>query len=123
MASKAVRPPAHIAPIVEIFGQDQAVEFLLEHGGGYLYVSENPTARNPVARRFGRDKAVKLGQVYGRNNIRVPTAKSWIMRVLASRGVGTHQIAKTLHVSDVTVRRVIGTRDKLQLNLFPSESD
>lgn len=118
-----IRPPAHIAPIVEIFGQDDAVEFLLEHGGGYLYFSDNPTARNPVAKRFGRDKAVALGRVYGRRNMRVPLAKDWVMRVLASRGVGTHEIAKRLHVSDVTVRRAIGTRDRLQLDMFENTQD
>lgn len=115
-----IRPPAHIAPIVEILGQRDAVAFLLEHGGGYLYFSDKPSARNQVARRFGHDKAAALGRALGPGNIRVPLAKPWIMRVLAAEGMGTHAIAKKLHVSDVTVRRAIGPRDDRQMTLFSS---
>lgn len=123
MADRLVRPPAHIAPIVEILGQDDAFDFLSEFGGAPLYLAENPGARSPLAGRFGRERAVKLCRAMGGpGNIYIPVARDWMMKVLKARGDGRFEIARKLGVSHVQVRRVIGRQDHLQIDLFePSE--
>ena len=44
-----VRAPAHIAKIVEALGQDRAIQFLLEFGGGQLTISSPPGGPTQVA--------------------------------------------------------------------------
>jgi len=50
----SIRPPAQIAAIVEILGQDDAFDFLYDFGGAPIYLAGNPGARNPLVKRFGR---------------------------------------------------------------------
>lgn len=95
-------PPAHIAPYVHVLGPELAVRFLLSFGGAELYLAANPKGRSRVAGLVGVEKAAALaGEFLPR---RVPTAKPWIATVWRSQGLPVAEIARRLHVSDVTVR-------------------
>lgn len=118
-----VRPPAHISRIVDILGQDDAFDFLFDYGGAPIYLANNPGARNPLVQRFGRERVIGLSAALGGpGNFYVPTAKDWMMKVLASRGLGRFEIARRMRVSHVSVRRVIGRQDQLQLSLFDTDN-
>jgi hypothetical protein len=123
MSAPKIKAPAHIEPFVEVLGEDGALAFLLEHGGGYLYLTEKPTSKNPVAVMFGVEKAAKLGAKLRHPHMRVPLAKPWMAKLLASKGMGTHAIARKLHMSDTSVRNWIGTREDRQIDLFAANDE
>lgn len=118
------RPPAQVAPYVEVLGVDGAVEFLLTFGGAELYVAANPKGRGKVERIFGLEKAAALAAMVERLPRRVPTAKPWLAQVLRSRGLPVAEIARRLHATDVSVRAWLrkaelgDAPDTRQLRLF-----
>ncbi len=106
--------PANIEPYVRVLGIDGAVEFLLAFGGAELALGRNPQARGALAKLVGRDKAAELAAAAEHLPRRVPLAKQWIARVLKGRGLPNAEIARTLHVSDVTVRALLATGAKAE---------
>lgn len=98
------KPPAHIAPYVAILGVDMTVEFLLNFGGAELYLAEDPKGRSRLAALVGVENAKAMAAQSHLMQRRVPLAKPWVSAVLARRGKSTAEIARTLHVSDVSVR-------------------
>lgn len=97
-------PPAHIDAYVQVLGVDLAVEFLMTFGGAQLYIAPNPKKRSRLAGLIGLEKARALARVSDNLPARVPTAKPWIASVMHSKGLPVSEIARTLHVSDVSVR-------------------
>lgn len=120
------QPPAHIAPYVRVLGVDGAIEFLLAFGGGELYLSTRPQAGSRLSQMIGQDKAAALAAAIDAMTVRVPVAKPWIASVWRSRGLPVAEIARKLHVTDVTVRAYVARsgvtppekRDPRQLTLF-----
>ena len=121
-----IRTPAHIEPFVRVLGPDLAVEFLLTFGGAELYLAPRPQRRSRLVGLVGMDKATELGRVADRLPARIPTAKPWIILMLKARGQPVAEIARTLHMSNVAVRRHLRAggvgpdldTDKRQLSLF-----
>lgn len=109
--------PAHVRPYVAALGEEGAVRFFLSLGGALAYLSENPQSNSQVVRLVGRDGAVALARQVGAGPVRVPTAKPFIAAHFEAKGENRQQIARRLHVSDVTVRRWLN-RDPDQLRLF-----
>lgn len=99
------RPPAHVEPYVRALGADRAVEFLLAYGGSEVYLARRPGTRSMVAERFGAEAVSRLAALD--LPARVPTAKPWLAQVLQARGLSQAEIARRLHVTDVTVRRML----------------
>ena len=107
----SVCPTAQVEPFVTVLGEELAIKFLLKFGGAELYFSANPRSTSELARLVGREKAGALAVVSERLPSRIPTAKPWIAKVLAARGQSKASIARTLHVSDVTVRKWLKGRE------------
>lgn len=103
------RPTAQVAPFVEVLGTDGTVVFLLAFGGSELYLPVTPRADSKLVEVMGMDAARALGAMAQRVMVpeRIPTAKPWIARVWRARGLPNAEIARRLHVTDVTVRRWI----------------
>lgn len=101
----ALRPPAHIAMIVDALGQERAILFLLEFGGGQLTVSRRPTGRSRVADVIGIDGAASIAEIADTLPRRIPTAKPWIARVWAAGGMPVDEISRRLHVANVAVNK------------------
>lgn len=121
--SNLPRPPAHIEPYVRILGVEGAVTFFLNYGGSELYIPRNPRPGAPLVSLLGMDAAAALGAAADRLPKRVPTAKPWMALVSHAQGLRVSEIARTLHVSDVTVRKWIkaaplGQHQDRQLPLF-----
>lgn len=106
-AKASPKPPAQIAPIVEILGLDLTVKFLLAFGGAELSVSDKPRASSHLVGVVGFDNAVALAKINHILQRRVPLAKPWTAARLHFTGMPVAQIARTLHVSDVTVRNYL----------------
>lgn len=98
------RPPAHLEPYVRILGVEGAIAFFLAYGGGELYIPRRAAEGSPLAQLVGIEAARALGAAADRLPRRVPTAKPWIAQVRAAQGLRVVEIARSLHVSDVTVR-------------------
>jgi hypothetical protein len=97
-------PPANIEGFVQVLGEDGAAAFLLRFGGATLNLSANPRGGSAVADLVGLDAASALGRLQRRPD-RIPVAKQWLTGYLLSRGYPVAEIARTLRVTDVTVRR------------------
>lgn len=118
------RPPAHVAPFISVLGSEGAIEFLLAFGGAELYLPENPTEKSKLVQLLGMEKARALARAAAHMPRRIPTAKPWIAKVWASQGIAKAEIARRLHVTDVTVRAwlskagVQSAHDPRQSSLF-----
>lgn len=99
-----IQTPAEIAPIVEVLGEDGAVDFLLEFGGAELTFSKNPREGSMVSQEVGQDRARLLGEHASHLPPRIPLAKRWLAKILDNRGLSQAQIARKLRVQDKTVR-------------------
>lgn len=97
-------PPAHIEPLVRVLGTDGAIRFLLTFGGAELCLAGSPRGRSRLVQEFGAEVAVALAAVADRLPRRMPLAKEWIASVWTKRGLTDAEIARRLHVTDVTVR-------------------
>lgn len=120
---KFPRPPAHIEAYVEILGPEGAFEFLMQFGGAELYLASSPK-RSRLVETIGAQKAADLAAEAHRLPARVPVAKRWLAQVLKSKGLSNAEIARKLHVTDVTVRSYLkgcdtnGNFDPRQLPLL-----
>lgn len=99
------KPTAQVEPYFQVLGPELTVEFLLQFGGAELNFSTNPKGRSAVEKLIGPDKTKALAESPNRAlQKRVPLAKQWLARVLHWQGHSAADIARTLRVSDVSVR-------------------
>lgn len=105
------KPPAQIEPYVRVLGVEGAVEFLLTFGGAELYITETPKSRSRLVALVGREKAIELARAAEFLPRRVPVAKPWLAAVHRCWGLPIAEIARKLHVTDVTVRNYLKRYD------------
>jgi hypothetical protein len=111
--------PAHIQPYVDVLGLALTVEFLLAFGGGPLNLpGERTHGDSRIVQVVGRSKAIELGRRLGKGMVRVPLAKPFIAAYFFATNVPVVEIARRLHVSDVSVRRWLPNRPNRQPSLF-----
>lgn len=97
-------PPAHIEPFVLALGTDLAISFLLRFGGAELYLTTSPKGKSALAQEYGIEAAVRIAEAAAHLPRRMPLAKEWVAAVWSHRGLPDAEIARRLHVTDVTVR-------------------
>lgn len=101
------KPPADVATYVEILGVDLAVEFFCVFGGAELYLPERPLGRSEAEALIGADRMQGMAAFRHRLPRRVPLANTWLAHVLRHQGWTAARIARTLRISDVSVRRML----------------
>jgi hypothetical protein len=116
-----LRPPAHIAPYVEVLGVDLAVDFLLTFGGAELYWAKNPR-QSRLTELVGVEKAAALAVAAeaARLHPRIPLAHKWVAQVMYANHLPIAEISRRLHKSDTAVRKYISAEtraDTRQLSL------
>jgi predicted transcriptional regulator len=75
-----------------------------------------------AAKSIGMDGARALSAIRDRLQSRVPTAKSWIARYMAEvEGLSKAEIARKLHVSNVTVGRWLDGSDQPRTFVDPRQ--
>lgn len=117
--TREVRVPAHIQPYVTAVGIEKTVRFLLAFGGSYVYLSTRPQDRSAVAKELGKEAAIALAEQAGVGSARVPTGKPFIAAHLRyNKQLTVNEIARRLHVTDVTVRKWLADGEARQLDLF-----
>lgn len=104
MTDHLPRPTAQVEPYVEALGIDGAIEFLLAFGGAEIYITAHPKSRGQVTQVVGRRGAARLAEISHRLPRRVPLAKRWIAAVLFAKGLSKADIARKLHMTEVTIR-------------------
>ena len=107
------KPTAQVAPYFEVLGADLTVQFLLQFGGAGLYLAIDPKGRSNVECLIGPDKLRALAASTNRAmQRRIPLAKRWLAQMLHWQGHSTASIARTLRVTDVSVRLSLKALDK-----------
>ena len=104
LARPMPRPTAQVADYVDVLGADLAVHFLLRFGGAEMYIPADPKGKSALQDLLGYDKLKELA-ARPRLQRRVPLAKQWLAAMLDWQGHSKAEIARTLRVSDVAVRR------------------
>ncbi len=99
------KPPAQVAPYVDILGPELTVQLLLSFGGAELYIPQSPQGRSRIEALIGRDKVKALAQSDHLFRRRVPLANPWVAACLHFQGLATNEIARKLRITDVTVRK------------------
>jgi len=105
------RPPAQIAPYVEILGPELTVQFLLSFGGAELYIPQNPKGRSRLEALIGCHKVKALANSDHLLQRRVPLANPWVAACLHYQGIATNEIARKLRITDITVRKYLKRYD------------
>ena len=100
------RPTAQVQPYVDVLGVDLTMKFLLQFGGAELYLAADPKGRSAVVALLGYHMAKELA---ARPSLtmqrRIPLAKRWLAAMLDWQGHSTAHIARTLRVTDASVRK------------------
>ena len=86
-------------------GYELAMDFLLTFGGAGLSVSPAPNGSSQYEALIGPDKAKQLGAQAHRLAREVPLAKRWLTAMLHWQGRSKADIARTLRISQVSVRK------------------
>ncbi|MBZ0129476.1 MAG: helix-turn-helix domain containing protein [Rhodobacteraceae bacterium] len=98
------QPPAQVALYVEILGIDLTIDFLLAFGGAGISIPVDPKGKSHLEALVGYEKAKRLGENLHLLQRRVPLAKQWTAQVVRAKGHSISDIARRLHVTDVSVR-------------------
>lgn len=104
MTESAHPVPAHVEPFVRVLGVEGAIGFLLKFGGAELHLTTSPKGKSRLEAEYGTDIAVQIAEAATHLPRRMPLAKEWIASVWSSEGLSDAEIARRLHVTDVTVR-------------------
>ena len=105
------KPPAQIAPYVDILGPAMTVQFLLTFGGAELYIPKSPKGRSRIETMIGRQKVKALANSDHLLQRRVPLANPWVAVCLHYQGIATNEIARKLRITDITVRKYLKRYD------------
>jgi hypothetical protein len=105
------RPTAQVEPYVTAMGAELAVQFLLTFGGAEMAIPDSPKGRSAFEAVIGTQAAEALAAQSHRLQKRVPLAKAWLAAMLDWQGHSVANIARTLRVTDVSVRKMLkGTK-------------
>lgn len=130
LGEPAPKPTAQVELFVQVLGLDDTLRFLHAFGGTEVFIAKDPTHRSQIVRLLGQDKADALAAVQHRLQQRVPMAKAWRAKVMAWQGMSVVEIARSLQITDVSVRNHLKNElpvksrkpaNPNQLSLFPDD--
>lgn len=107
-----IRPPAHIAWLVEAVGQDAALAFVEANAGRRISVPLSARG-SKLASLYGEGVASALCAQYGDDRYDVPACKPWRIRVYADMGMTVGDIALRAGVSRPSVYKYLSQDEAL----------
>lgn len=118
ITDEPMKVPANLAPFINTLGFDKGIEFLLRFGGSAMYLPKKPQdGRSMASSLLTADEIIALSQAIDRDYLRIPVGKKFIAVYLHSRGISIGEIARRLHMTDVTIRGWLKKADQ-QLSLL-----
>lgn len=116
--SEPMRIPANLVPFINTLGIDKGIEFILRFGGSAMYFPKKPQdGRSMASSLLTAEEIIALSQAVDRDYLRVPVGKKFIAQYLHSQNVSVGEIARRLHMTDVTIRGWLKKADQ-QLSLL-----
>ncbi|CAN7257179.1 hypothetical protein [Brucella pseudogrignonensis] len=114
-----IKVPANLAPFINTLGFDKGIEFLLRFGGATMYLPKKPqsSGRSMASSLLTAEEIIALSKALDLDYLRIPVAKKFIATYLRSQNVSVSEIARKLHMTDVTVRGYLKAADQ-QLSLL-----
>ncbi|GAB0119459.1 sigma factor-like helix-turn-helix DNA-binding protein [Acidisoma sp. 7E03] len=101
-------PPAQIAWLVEIAGENAALAVIEEFAGTRTYITESPEKGvSAVVAKFDQSAAAELSREYGGIYMRIPSCKPWRVQVLREQGLSHSKIARRLGIDVSSVERIL----------------
>lgn len=102
----------HLPPLLQAIAESidvkAAVLVANELGGRRIYIAPRPSARNPLVKLFGKERASAIAETVGSGDVEVPSARAVINWYLARQfrraGWTTRQIARQLNLGERRVR-------------------
>lgn len=109
-------PPAELAWLSDAIGADATLRLIELHGGRRLYIPKAPNQGCQVARELGLKAAQALAVIRGGEEIKVPLARAWRVRVYRAQrdtwatiagklGITESQVGKLLNAAGATNRQ------------------
>ena len=111
------RAPAELAYLTEVIGEEATLRLIEARGGTRLFLRRGEQQTQLVA-EIGARAAKQLGRHFTGEQVKVPLAKPWRVRVYRARGWSYARIALALGMTEAGVWRLLhATGDTRQLSL------
>lgn len=96
--------PAELAHLSDHLSPEALLALVEAFGGTALYIPQAPNQGSPLVRAIGREAAQALAAARGGENLKVPLARHWRIRIYRERdGLPYAAIARRLGVTEKAV--------------------
>ncbi len=96
-------PPAELAHLSAHLSPAQLLAFIRAFGGTRLYIPKDPNQSSTLVQAVGREAAQALATWRGGEEIKVPIARHWQIRVLKAEGHSYSEIARQMRITEDAV--------------------
>lgn len=105
MSAPPVPPPAELAELVDAIGAEGVLRLIEKVGGTRIYVPTMERSNVSLSRQIGVDLATQLSANRGGEQLDVPLARAWRIRVYAAQGMKLPEIARRMGMTKNGVAR------------------
>ncbi|NHO33310.1 hypothetical protein [Acetobacter fallax] len=115
-----IKPPAHIAWMVDAVGEDSALRFI-ESAAGQRLTIPRKAAGSRLAEVYGDDVASVICDRYGGDFYIVPMCKTWRIKLYARMGLTVNEMAARAGISFVAVHQKLASGDGRPERIRPKD--
>ncbi len=99
--------PAELRFLIDLIGVASTFRLIEMHGGTRIRLPHTVNQGTRIARDIGLAAAKKLAQRWGGDNLKVPLARYWRVRVYREQGMSYSEIARRVGITENTVHRYL----------------
>lgn len=96
-------PPAELAYLADIIGPAATLRLIEEAGGTRIAIPKSVNQATRLARMLGLDAARALAEWRGGEDVKVPLARHWRVRIYRAEGGSYADIARRLGITERAV--------------------
>jgi hypothetical protein len=100
-------PPAELSWLSDAIGADATLKLIELHGGRRVYIPKAPNQGSQIARDIGLPAAQALAIIRGGEDIKVPLARAWRVRVYRAQRHTWRSIAGKLGMTESQVGKLL----------------